>query len=102
MFAARMREPSAGVLARTFEDAKRWVIRRTTTSRHISYARVDRIIIDADAVLNAEGASILGYSWRPKSSVDLVRVKVVVPAWSNQPNSIVAAFRCREQGKIKM
>jgi hypothetical protein len=99
MWAARMREPSAGVLARTFEDAKRWVIRKTATTRdsygeqiYESSSRVDRVIIDADAVLNAEGASIMGYSWQPKSSVDLVRVKVVVPAWSNQPNSIVAAL----------
>jgi hypothetical protein len=43
-------------------------------------------------VLDVEGSSILGYGWTPKSSVNLVRVKVVVPAWSGQPNSIVAAL----------
>jgi hypothetical protein len=96
MFAARMREPS--VLARTFEDAKRWVIRRTATTRDFHheqtyqpYARIDRVI-DADMVLDVEGASIMGHGWTPKSSVDLVRVKVVVPAWSGQPNRIVATL----------
>jgi hypothetical protein len=34
----------------------------------------------------------MGYGWTPGSSVDLVRVKVVVPAWSGQPNRIVAAL----------
>jgi hypothetical protein len=98
MLAARMREPSAGVLARTFEDAKQLVVRRTATTRDFhheqtyeSYARVDRVM-DADMVLDVEGASIMGYGWTPKSSVGLVRVKVVVPAWSGQPNSIVAAL----------
>jgi hypothetical protein len=96
MFAARI--PSAGVFAKTFEDAKRWVIRRTATTRDFhheqtyqSYARIDRVI-DADMVLDVEGASIMGHGWTPKSSVDLVRVKVVVPAWSGQPNRIVATL----------
>jgi hypothetical protein len=98
MRAARMREPSAGVLARTFEDAKGWVIRKTSTTRDFyqeqiyqPYARVDRVI-DADAALDIEGAGIMGYSWKPKSPVDLVRVKVVVPARSDRPTSIVAAL----------
>jgi hypothetical protein len=98
MFAARMRESSPGVLARTFEDAKRWVIRKTSTTRDFyheqiyqSYARVDRVI-DADAALDIEGAGIMGYGWKPKSPVDLVRVKVVVPAWTDRPTSIVAAL----------
>jgi hypothetical protein len=96
--AAQMREPSAGVLARTFEDAKGWVIRKTALTRdsdyeqtYQSYVRIDQII-SADAALDIEGSTIMGYSWQPKSSVDLVRVKVVVPAWSGQPNSIVAAL----------
>jgi hypothetical protein len=98
MFAARMRESSAGVLARTFEDAKRWVIRKTSTTRDFyheqiyqPYARVDRVI-DADAAFDIEGAGVMGYGWKPKSSVDLVRVKVVVPARSDRPTSIVAAL----------
>jgi hypothetical protein len=98
MWAARMREPSAGVLARTFEDAKGWVIRKTALTRdsdyeqtYQSYVRINRVI-SADEALDIEGSTIMGYSWQPKSSVDLVRVKVVVPAWSGQPNSIVAAL----------
>jgi hypothetical protein len=98
MLAARMREPSVGVLARTVEDAKRWAIRKTATTRDFhhqqtyqSYARVDRVI-DADTVVDVEGASIMGYGWTPKSPLDRVHVKVVVPAWSGQPNSIVAAL----------
>jgi hypothetical protein len=98
MWAARMRKPSAGVLARTFEDAKGWVTRKTALTRdsdyeqtYQSYVRIDRVI-SADAALDIEGSTIMGYSWQPKSSVDLVRVKVVVPAWSGQPNSIVAAL----------
>jgi hypothetical protein len=96
--AAKMREPSLGVLARTFEDAKGWVVRKISTKKDFSYqqiyearAHVDRVI-GTDMVLDVEGASIMGYGWTPKSSVDLVRVKVVVPAWSNQPKSIVAAL----------
>jgi len=98
MSAARTRKPSAGALARTFEDAKRWVIRKTSTTRDFhheqiyqSYARVDRVI-DADAALDIEGAGIMGYGWKPKSPVDLVRVKIVVPAWTDRPTSIVAAL----------
>src|ERR1700730_5079954 len=71
MLAARMREPSVGVLARTVEDAKRWAIRKTATTRDFhhqqtyqSYARVDRVI-DADTVVDVEGASIMGYAGRP-------------------------------------
>ncbi|SRR5712691_4459828 len=97
MWAARMREPSAGVLARTFEDAKRWVIRKISTTKDLyhqqiyqSHAQVDRVI-DADAV-DLDGASIMGYGWKPKSPVDLVRVKVVVPAWTARPTSVVAAL----------
>jgi hypothetical protein len=96
--AAQMREPSPSVLARTFEDAKGWVVRKISTKKDFSYqqiyeprAQVDRLI-GADMVLDVEGASIMGYGWTPKSSVDLVHVKVVVPAWSGQPNSIVAAL----------
>jgi len=96
--AAQMREPSAGVLARTFEDAKGWIIRKTALTRdsdyeqtYQSYVRIDQVI-SADAALDIEGSTIMGYSWQPKSSVDLVRVKVVVPAWSGQPSSIVAAL----------
>src|SRR5260370_1072740 len=69
MSAARTRKPSAGALARTFEDAKRWVIRKTSTTRDFyheqiyqSYARVDRVI-DADAAFDIEGAGIMGYGW---------------------------------------
>ena len=98
MWAARMREPSAGVLARTFEDAKEWVIRKTALMRDFdyeqtypSYIRINRVV-SADSALDTEGSAIIGYSWKPKSSVDLVRVRVVVPAWSGQPNSIVAAL----------
>jgi hypothetical protein len=98
MWVARMREPSAGVLARTFEDAKGWIIRKTALTKdsdyeqtYQSYVRIDRVI-SADAALDIEGSTIMGYSWQPKSSVDLVRVKVVVPAWSGQSNSIVAAL----------
>jgi hypothetical protein len=98
MSATRMREPSAGALARTFEDAKRWVIRKTSTTRDFyheqvyqAYARVDRVI-DADLAVDAEGAAIMGYGWTPKSGGDLVRVTVVVPAWSDRPTSVVAAL----------
>src|SRR5260370_4753880 len=93
-----MREPRAGVLARTFEDAKWWVLRKTALTRasdyeqtYQSYVRIDQVI-SADAALDIEGSTIIGYSWQPKSSVALVRVKVVVPAWSGQPNSIVPAL----------
>jgi hypothetical protein len=96
--AARMREPSVGVLARTFEDAQRWVIRKTSTGRDFyheqiyqSYGKVDRAV-NADAVVDVEAASIMGYGWTPKSSVNLVRVTVVVPAWTDRPTSIVAAL----------
>jgi len=34
----------------------------------------------------------MGYGWKPKSPVGLVRVKVVVPAWSARPTSVVAAL----------
>jgi hypothetical protein len=44
------------------------------------------------AALDIERSTIMGYSWQPKSSIDLVRVKVLVPAWSGQPNSIVVAL----------
>ncbi len=97
MWAARMREPSAGVLARTFEDAKRWVIRKTSTTKDFyhqqiyqSHAQVDRVI-GADAI-DLDGASIMGYGWKPKSPADLVRVRVVVPAWAARPTSVVAAL----------
>jgi hypothetical protein len=96
--AAQMRELSPGVLTRIFEDAKRWVIRKTATTKHSDYEQiyqahvpVDRVI-DADAPVDAEGAAIMGYPWTPKSPLDLVRVKVVVPAWTNRPTSIVAAL----------
>jgi hypothetical protein len=95
--AARMREPSPGILARTFEEAERWVIGKVSTTREFYHeqiyeprAEVDRVI-DADAV-DLDGASIMGYAWKPKSPFDLVRVKVVVPAWTARPTSVVAAL----------
>jgi hypothetical protein len=98
MRAARMREPSAGVLARTYEDAKEWVIRRIATTRDFhheqtyqSYVRINRVV-SADAALDTEGSTIMSYSWKPKSPAHLVRMKVDVPAWSGQPNSIVVAL----------
>jgi len=96
--AAQMREPSPGVVARIFEDAKRWVIRKISTTKDSHYeqiyqahVRVDRVI-GADAPVDTEGAAIMGRPWAPKSPLDLVRVKVVVPAWTNRPTSIVAAL----------
>ena len=34
----------------------------------------------------------MGYPWTPKSPFDVVRVKVVVPAWTNRPTGIVVAL----------
>jgi hypothetical protein len=86
------------VLARTFDDATQWIIRKTTMTKVFAYeqiyqahVRVDRVI-DAAAPVDAEGAAIMGYPWTPKSPLDLVRVKAVVPAWTNRPTSIVAAL----------
>jgi hypothetical protein len=96
--AARMRELPAEVLARTFDDAKRWIIRKTATTKDSDYeqiyqadVRVDQVI-DAEAPVDVEGAAIMGRPWAPKSPLDLVRVKVVVPAWTNRPTSIVVAL----------
>jgi len=95
--AARMREPLSDALARTFDDAKRWVVRKIATTQvfyhqqlYEAHVHVDRVI-DADAV-DLAGASIMGFGWKPKSPADLVRVKVVVPAWSTEPSSVVAAL----------
>src|SRR5262249_50734214 len=95
--AARIREASPGVLARTFEDAKRWVIGKASTTRdsyqqqiYEPHAQVDRVI--GREAIDLDGAGIMGYAWKPKSPVGLVRVKVVVPAWSARPTSIVAAL----------
>jgi len=86
------------VLARPFDDAKQWIIRKTTTTKVSAYeqtyqahVRVDQVI-DADAPVDAEGSAIMGHPWTPKSPLDLVRVKVVVPAWTNRPTSIVVAL----------
>jgi hypothetical protein len=95
--AARMREASPGVLVRTFEDAKRWVMGKASTKKDFSHhqtyeshAQVDRVI-GAEAI-DLDGAGIMGYGWKPKSPIGLVRVKVVVPAWSAEPTSVVAAL----------
>ena len=85
------------VLARALDDAKQWIIRKTRTKVsayeqiYQAHVRVDQVI-NADAPVDAEGSAIMGYPWMPKSPLDLVRVKVVVPAWTNRPTSIVAAL----------
>jgi hypothetical protein len=87
-----------GVLAQTFEDAKRWIVHKIATTKDSTYeqiyqphARVDRVIA-LEAPVDVDGAAIMGYPWTPKSPFDLVRVKVVVPAWTNRPTSIVVAL----------
>ena len=49
-------------------------------------------VIGLEAPVDVDGAAIMGYPWTPKSPFDVVRVKVVVPAWTNRPTSIVVAL----------
>ena len=84
-------------MARTFEDAKRWVIGKASTTRDFYQQQIYEPRAQVDQVIGAEaidldGAGIMGYVWKPESPVSLVRVKVVVPAWSARPTSVVAAL----------
>ena len=92
-----MREPSPGIWQEHSKTPRGGFIGKLSMTREFYHAQiyepcaeVDRVI-DADAV-DLAGASIMGYGWKPKSPADLVRVKVVVPAWSAQPSSVVAAL----------
>jgi len=94
----RARNAAPGWIDRAFADAKHWLIRRisTTAAFHYqqlyqSYALTDRVI-NEDTAIDLDGAAIMGFSWQPASANDLVRISVIVPARSNQPNRLVATL----------
>ena len=87
------------LLGRAYFGARHWVNDRVT--RHVShfgqkyeaYARVDRVLgRDEDVAVSLEGAAIMGYSLTPRAPGNVVRVSVAVPAWTDQPNRVVAAL----------
>ena len=92
-----MREPSPGIWQEHSKTPRGGFIGKLSMTREFYHAQIYEPcaevdwVIDADAV-DLAGASIMGYGWKPKSPGDLVRVKVVVPAWSAEPTSVVAAL----------
>lgn len=100
--AEQLRSSTAGkgnIVGRAYRAARRWVNRRTAVSvsrfnqKYEPYVRVERVLgSDGGVAVYLEGAAIMGYSFAPKAAGNVVRVTVEVPAWTDRPNSIVAAL----------
>jgi hypothetical protein len=105
--AERWRRRQPNVAARVLLGAIDWVTARFATRmvfRHqqvyTADAYVDRPIkTDGSIVTDRDGAAIMGYSWQTKPGSSMVRIKVMVPAWSESENSIVAALFLDAQPK---
>jgi hypothetical protein len=98
--AERWRRQRPNIAARAIASAADWTTARLATRmvfRHqqvyTADAPVDRVMkTDGSIVTDRDGAAIMGYSWQPKAASSIARIKVVVPAWSEAQNGIVAAL----------